>query len=121
MAANSEEVFARQIRYIQVQLNSNAPDDCGQPSDDEEEFEDIDEEGEDDGEDVDELEAIEGSPVKVFARSLLALQFCLLVTCPCPVGSADVLHLGRGSCLVRSSCVSTTWQTQAWPTRRIGS
>jgi len=46
VAANSEEVFARQIRYIQVQLGSNAPDADGPPSGDEEEFEDVDEEGE---------------------------------------------------------------------------
>eukprot|EP00873_Tetraselmis_striata_P006543 jgi/Tetstr1/426807/TSEL_017022.t1 len=46
VAANSEEVFARQIRYIQVQLGSSAPDHAGPPSGDEEEFEDVDEEGE---------------------------------------------------------------------------
>mmetsp|Transcript_25630 Transcript_25630/g.71669 ORF Transcript_25630/g.71669 Transcript_25630/m.71669 type:complete len:917 (-) Transcript_25630:266-3016(-) len=62
VADNSEDVFARQIRYIQVQLSSTAPDYSGPPSDDEEEFEDIDEDGEDEGDEADDFEA-EARPV----------------------------------------------------------
>eukprot|EP00951_Prasinocladus_malaysianus_P037843 scaffold409848_cov38-Prasinocladus_malaysianus.AAC.1 len=57
VASNSEEVFARQIRYIQVQLSSTAPDHTGPDSGDEEEFEDIDEEGEDGADEVEDFEA----------------------------------------------------------------
>ena len=69
VAANSEEVFARQIRYIQAQLGSEVPDRDDAPSGDEEEFEDIDEEGEDvDGDEADEYEATENPLPKVGAR-----------------------------------------------------
>ena len=92
VAENSEEVFARQIRYIQGQLNNDAPDDDGPPSDDEEEFEDIDEEGEDvDGDEADEYEATDNLLRKVANRGttshsaigptpLMAFSYCTHLT-----------------------------------------
>uniref|UniRef100_A0A061SGW0 Lish domain-containing protein armc9-like n=1 Tax=Tetraselmis sp. GSL018 TaxID=582737 RepID=A0A061SGW0_9CHLO len=76
VAANSDEVFARQIRYIQLQLGSTAPDTDGPPSCDEEEFEDIDEDGEEEGDEADSFEA-EQEPVEglLYGEELLCERY----------------------------------------------